>query len=69
MLKSAKDWFLGVDSPEQPVPPHVRYGMPCLLIRGVVGSVLLGCVGRVPSLPEGRKVQEGSCYRVLPGKP
>jgi hypothetical protein len=39
VLKSAKDWFLGVDSPEQLVPPHVRYGMPCLLIRGVVGSV------------------------------
>jgi hypothetical protein len=38
-LESAKDRFLRVDTLEQPVPPHVRYGMPCLLIRGVVGSV------------------------------
>jgi hypothetical protein len=39
MLKSAKDQVIGVDTPEQQVPPRVRYGMTCLLIRGVVGSV------------------------------
>jgi hypothetical protein len=39
MLKSAKDRVLGVDIPEQQVSPHVRYGMTCLLIMGVVGSV------------------------------
>jgi hypothetical protein len=39
MLKSAKDRVIGVDTPEQQVPPRVRYGMTCLLIRGVVGSV------------------------------
>jgi hypothetical protein len=39
MLKSAKDRILGVDSPRQHVPPRVRYGMACLLIRDAVGSV------------------------------
>jgi hypothetical protein len=37
MLESAKDQILGVDTPEQQVPPHVRYGMTCLLIWDVVG--------------------------------
>jgi hypothetical protein len=40
MLKSAKDRVLGVDTPGQQVLPRVRYGMACLLIRDVVGSVL-----------------------------
>jgi hypothetical protein len=39
MLQSAKDQILGVDTPGQQVPPRVRYGTACLLIRGVVGSV------------------------------
>jgi hypothetical protein len=39
MLESAKDRVLGVDSPEQQMPPCVRYGMACLLIRDAVGSV------------------------------
>jgi hypothetical protein len=39
MLESAKDRVLGVDTLVQQVPPHVRYGTTCLLIRGVVGSV------------------------------
>jgi hypothetical protein len=33
MLKSAKEWILGVDPLEQHVLPRVRYGMTCLLIR------------------------------------
>jgi hypothetical protein len=37
MLESAKDRVLGVDAPEQLVPPRVRYGMVCLLISDVVG--------------------------------
>jgi hypothetical protein len=37
MLESAKDRILGVDTPGQQVPPRVRYGMTCLLIRDVVG--------------------------------
>jgi hypothetical protein len=37
MLKSAKDRVLGVDTLGQHVPPRVRYGMACLLIRDAVG--------------------------------
>jgi hypothetical protein len=40
MLKSAKDWILGVDTPGQHVPPFVRYGTACLLIRNIIGYVL-----------------------------
>jgi hypothetical protein len=32
-LESAKDRILGVDTPGQHVPPCVRYGTACLLIR------------------------------------
>jgi hypothetical protein len=39
MLESAKDRVIGVDTPEQQVLPHIRYGMTCLLIRDIVGSV------------------------------
>jgi hypothetical protein len=39
MLESAKDRVIGVDTPGQQVPPRVRYGTACLLIRNVVGSV------------------------------
>jgi hypothetical protein len=39
MLESVKDRILGVDTQGQQVPPHVRYGMTCLLIRDAVGSV------------------------------
>jgi hypothetical protein len=39
MLESAKDRVIGVDTLEQQVPPRVRYGMTCLLIRDAVGSV------------------------------
>jgi hypothetical protein len=39
MLESAKDRVIGVDTPGQQVPPRVRYGMACLLIRDIVGSV------------------------------
>jgi hypothetical protein len=39
MLESAKHRVIGVDIPRQQVPPCVRYGMTCLLIRDVVESV------------------------------
>jgi hypothetical protein len=39
MLKSVKDRILGVDPPGQHVPPCVRYGMACLLIRYAIGCV------------------------------
>jgi hypothetical protein len=39
MLESAKDRVIGVDTLGQQVPPRVRYGTACLLIRKAVGSV------------------------------
>jgi hypothetical protein len=39
MLESAKGPVIGVDTPGQHVPPRVRYGTACLLIRDAVGSV------------------------------
>jgi hypothetical protein len=39
MIESAKDRVILVDTPGQQVPPHVRYGTTCLLIRDAVGSV------------------------------
>jgi hypothetical protein len=39
MLESAKERVIGVDTPGQQVPPRVRYGTTCLLIRDAVGSV------------------------------
>jgi hypothetical protein len=39
MLESAKDRVKGVDTPGQQVPPCVRYGTTCILVRDAVGSV------------------------------
>jgi hypothetical protein len=39
MPESAKDRVIGVETPGQQVPPRVRYGTACLLIRDAVGSV------------------------------
>jgi hypothetical protein len=39
MLESAKGRVIGVDTPGQQVPPRVRYGTACPLIRDAVGSV------------------------------
>jgi hypothetical protein len=39
MLESGKYRVIGVDTLGQQVPPRVRYGTTCLLIRDVVGSV------------------------------
>jgi hypothetical protein len=39
VLESAKDRVIRVDTQGQQVPPRVWYGMTCLIIRGVVGSV------------------------------
>jgi hypothetical protein len=50
-LESTKDQILGVDTLGQHVPPRVRYGTACLLIRYAIGcvscSVEWGCL---PSL-------------------
>jgi hypothetical protein len=40
MLESAKDGILGVGTLGQHVPPRVRYGTTCLLIRYAIGCVL-----------------------------
>jgi hypothetical protein len=39
LLESARDRFLGVDTPEQQVPPRVRFGTTWLLIRNTIDSV------------------------------
>jgi hypothetical protein len=39
VLESAKNRILGVDASGQHVPPRVRYGMACLLIRNAIGCV------------------------------
>jgi GTPase Era involved in 16S rRNA processing len=39
VLESAKDRIVGVDTPGQHEPPHVQYGMACLLIRTAIGFV------------------------------
>jgi hypothetical protein len=39
MLESAKDRVIGVDTQGQQVPPRVRYGTSCLLIRDAMRSV------------------------------
>jgi hypothetical protein len=39
MLKYAKYWILGVDSPGQHVPPRVQYRTTCLLIRYAIDYV------------------------------
>jgi hypothetical protein len=39
MLESTKDGVIGVDTIGQQVPPRVRYGTACLLIRDAVRSV------------------------------
>jgi hypothetical protein len=39
VLESAMDRILGVNTPEQHVPPRVRYGAACLLIKNTIGCV------------------------------
>jgi hypothetical protein len=39
MLESSRDRILGVDTPGQHVPPRVRYGSACFLIRYAIGCV------------------------------
>jgi hypothetical protein len=39
VLELSKDKILGVDTPRQQVPPCVRYGTTCLLIRNTIRSL------------------------------
>jgi hypothetical protein len=51
MLESAKDQILVVDTPGQLVPPCVRYGTTCLLIRDVVGCESCSAMwGKMPDV-------------------
>jgi hypothetical protein len=71
VLESAKDLFLGVDPPGQHVPPRVRYGMTCLVIRKLRVCVLfeingeggyvccLRSMGKGMAIPGIHLVQEG----------
>jgi hypothetical protein len=78
MLKSAKDQILGVDTPGQHVPPHVRYGMACwaglvwLYLRdrkvqeGLEGILLYPIEGNLSNYERGLRVfyytQQGETY-------
>jgi hypothetical protein len=70
MLESAKDRVIGVDTLGQQVPPHVRYGTTCLLIRDVVGSVPCSDEWEfdIVSSPRSHGAR-GLWYRDYPGKP
>jgi hypothetical protein len=66
MLVSAKNRILGVDTPGQHVPPRVRYGTTCLLIRDVMRSVYCSDEWEVAwSFAQAHTVQEGPWYCVL----
>jgi hypothetical protein len=70
MIESAKDRVLGVDTLEQQVMPHVRYGMACLLIRGIAGSVPCSDVWKIGVVTrQAHTVQEGPWYHSYPRKP
>jgi hypothetical protein len=70
MLKYAKVRILRVDNPVQHGPPCVWYGMTCLLIRDVVGSVPCSDEWKVVwSFAQAYMVQEGPWYRDYPEKP
>jgi hypothetical protein len=56
MLESAKDRILGVDTPGQHVPPRVRYGTTCWLIRKALVSMSCrkhGTDMAIPTRPQG----------------
>jgi hypothetical protein len=60
LLESAKDQILGLNTLEQHVSPCVLYGMTCLLIRDVVGSVPCSDQWEVArSFAQAHMVQEG----------
>jgi hypothetical protein len=52
------------------VPPRVWYGMTCLLIKDVVGTVPCSDEWEVAwSFAQAHMVQEGPWYHNYPGKP
>jgi hypothetical protein len=70
MLKSAKDRILGVDTPGHHMPPRVRYGMACLLIRDAMGSVPCSDEWEIGVVTHpGSHGARGLWYCDYPGKP
>jgi hypothetical protein len=70
MLESAKDRILGVDTTEQPVQPHARYGMTCLQIRGAVRSVSCSVVQEgYQDYPMAARCKRGRGTAYYPEKP
>jgi hypothetical protein len=72
MVEYAMDWILGVDTPGQQVPPRVRYGTTCWLIRKALVSLscwMSGTGMAIPTRPQGARGAWG--YYVVPniGKP
>jgi hypothetical protein len=72
LLESAKDQFLGVDPLGQHVPPRVRYGMACWLMRKALVS--LSCwmsrIGMaIPTRPQGARGTWGYSVVSNTGKP
>jgi hypothetical protein len=72
MLESVKDRILGVDTLGLHVPPHVRYGTACWLIRKALVSLSCWKSGTgmaIPTRPQGASGAWG--YSVVPnrGKP
>jgi hypothetical protein len=67
MLKSAKDRVIGVDTIGQQVPPCVRYGKACLLIRDAMGSVPCSDEWEF-GVAQAHMVQEGPWYYDYPEK-
>jgi hypothetical protein len=60
LLESTKDRNLGVDTPGQQVPPRVRYGTACLLIRDAIGCQSCSVVwGKAKDVTRIHMVQEG----------
>jgi hypothetical protein len=58
MLESAKNRILGVDTPGQHVPPRVRYGTACWLIRKALVSLSCrkhGTGMAIPMRPQGAR--------------
>jgi hypothetical protein len=69
MLESAKDRVSGVDPPGQHVPPRVRCGTACWLIRKALVSLSCGKCGTgiaIPTRPQGARGVRG--YRVIPNR-
>jgi hypothetical protein len=63
LVESAKDPILGVDTLEQQVPPRIRYGMACLLIRDAMRSVPCSDEWEVAWLfAQAHMVQKGPWY-------